>query len=87
MMNVKGFGRKRPWPNFKLISQYSPGGTEENYKSLSQDIPVCGPRFEPGSFRIRSGSADHTTTTFGVCITVFTKTPTGLYLGSVEASS
>jgi hypothetical protein len=31
MMNWKGFGRKRQWPNFKVL-----GGTEENYE-ISKD--------------------------------------------------
>jgi hypothetical protein len=37
MMNWKGFGRKRSWPDFKVLSQQSPGGTEKNYENLSQD--------------------------------------------------
>jgi hypothetical protein len=28
MMNWKGFGRKRSWYNFKVLSQDLPGGTE-----------------------------------------------------------
>jgi hypothetical protein len=36
-MSWKGFGRKRPWPNFKVLSHHSPGGTEENCENLSQD--------------------------------------------------
>jgi hypothetical protein len=28
-MNCKVFGRKRSWPNFKVLSWHSPGGTEE----------------------------------------------------------
>jgi hypothetical protein len=27
---LKGFGRKRSWPNYKVLSGHSPGGTEEN---------------------------------------------------------
>jgi hypothetical protein len=30
MMNWKGFGRKGSWPNYKVLSWYLPGGTEEN---------------------------------------------------------
>jgi hypothetical protein len=30
MMNWEGFGRKQSSPNFKVISQHPPGGTEEN---------------------------------------------------------
>jgi hypothetical protein len=32
MMNWKGFDRKKFWPNFKVISQHLPGGTEKNHK-------------------------------------------------------
>jgi hypothetical protein len=32
MMNFKGFVRKQSWPNFKVLSWYSSGGTEENHK-------------------------------------------------------
>jgi hypothetical protein len=32
MMNGKGFGRKLSWPNFKVLSPHSPGGTEENHE-------------------------------------------------------
>jgi hypothetical protein len=32
MMNLKGLGRKRPWPKFKVISRHSPEGTEENHE-------------------------------------------------------
>jgi hypothetical protein len=31
VMNWKGFGRKRSWPNFKVLSWYSPEGTEKNH--------------------------------------------------------
>jgi hypothetical protein len=42
MKNLKGFGRKRSWPNLKLLSQTLPGGTEENHENLSQDCwPPC----------------------------------------------
>jgi hypothetical protein len=32
MMNWKGYRRKRLWPNFKVLSQQWPEGTEENHK-------------------------------------------------------
>jgi hypothetical protein len=38
MKNWKGFGRKQLWPNFKVISRYSPGGTEENHACHTQFI-------------------------------------------------
>jgi hypothetical protein len=36
-MNWKGFSRKRPWPNCKLLSQHSPGETEENCGNHNQE--------------------------------------------------
>jgi hypothetical protein len=38
MMNWKGYGRKRLWPNVRS-SQNFLGGTVENYENLSQDRP------------------------------------------------
>jgi hypothetical protein len=35
MMNWIGFGRKPSWPNFKVLSRHSPGGTEVNHEHLS----------------------------------------------------
>jgi hypothetical protein len=37
-MNLKGFGRKRSWSNFKVsaIPTFC-GGTEENHETLNQD--------------------------------------------------
>jgi hypothetical protein len=32
MMNWKGYGRKRSWPNFKVLF-HLPGGTEENHEN------------------------------------------------------
>jgi hypothetical protein len=37
MMNWNGFGRKRPWPNFKVLSRHSPGGLRKATKDVSQD--------------------------------------------------
>jgi hypothetical protein len=31
MMSWKGCGRKRLWPNFKVLSQHLPGGAEESH--------------------------------------------------------
>jgi hypothetical protein len=35
MINWKGFGRKRLWPNFKVLSQPSPVRAEENHEKQS----------------------------------------------------
>jgi hypothetical protein len=32
MTNWKGCGRKRSWPDFKVLSHYLPGGADENRK-------------------------------------------------------
>jgi hypothetical protein len=32
MMNWKGFGKKKSWPNFKVMSQHSLGGTVKNHE-------------------------------------------------------
>jgi hypothetical protein len=42
MMNWKGLGGKPSWPNFKVLSHHSHGGTEENHekpKSGNRDLP------------------------------------------------
>jgi hypothetical protein len=36
-MNWKGGRRKRSLPDFKVLSQHSPGKTEEKYENLSQN--------------------------------------------------
>jgi hypothetical protein len=43
MMNWKGSGRKRPWPDFKLLSLHSSGGTEEEHKN---PVKISGLRAE-----------------------------------------
>jgi hypothetical protein len=37
MRNSKEFGRKRLYPNFKILSQLSPRSTEENHENMGQD--------------------------------------------------
>jgi hypothetical protein len=32
MMNWKVFARQQSWPNFKVLCQHSPRGTEEKYE-------------------------------------------------------
>jgi hypothetical protein len=34
---MKIFGRKRSWPNFEVLSLYSPEWTDKYYENLSQD--------------------------------------------------
>jgi hypothetical protein len=48
VMNWKGFGKNRSWPNFKVLSRHSPGETEENTKTLSQDSRSPSLGLNPG---------------------------------------
>jgi hypothetical protein len=43
MMKWKGFGTKRSWPNFKVLSQ--PGELRKTAKTFDQDSRSPGPRF------------------------------------------
>jgi hypothetical protein len=59
-MNLNGFGRKRPWPNFKVLTRHSSGGTEEIHDNLCQDsrFPCLNlypgpPEYEAGVLTIR----------------------------------
>jgi hypothetical protein len=63
-MNWKGCGRKRSLPylrDYLVICLEGPRETTRNLSGLS----VCGPRFEPGTSRIRSRNVNHSTTKFG----------------------
>jgi hypothetical protein len=42
MTNWEGCARQRKWPNFKLISQCLPGGTEKDHENFSQDRQSSG---------------------------------------------
>jgi hypothetical protein len=55
MVNCKGCGRKRSWPNFKLISRHSPGGTHYNYEYLSQHSRSPGLDLNPGNPECEAG--------------------------------
>jgi hypothetical protein len=48
MMNWKGFGMKRSWPNFMVLSWHLLGGTKENHKNLIQDSWSVGRDMNPG---------------------------------------
>jgi hypothetical protein len=56
---------KRSWPNFKVMSQHLSGESEKNHEKSQSGQSVSGPRFEPGTSRIRRRSVNHSTTTFG----------------------
>jgi hypothetical protein len=46
-MNGKGCGRKQPWPNVRVLSQYMFRETEENQKNLSWDSWSLGQDLNP----------------------------------------
>jgi hypothetical protein len=48
MMNWKGFGRKRSWPNFKVLFPNSPGVTSEYHENFSYDSRSPGQDLKPG---------------------------------------
>jgi hypothetical protein len=62
MMILKGFGRKQPWPDFEVLFQYLPGGTEENYKNVKSAKLTSGARFKAWTSQIRSRSVKNSTT-------------------------
>jgi hypothetical protein len=55
MMNWKGFDKKRPWPNFKVLSGHLPGGTEQNLKNLNQYSWSPGRESNPGHLEYEVG--------------------------------
>jgi hypothetical protein len=63
IMKLKEFWRKRPWPNFKVYPCIRVKGLRKITKNLSAQS-VMGPRFEPGTSRIRSRIVNHSITTF-----------------------
>jgi hypothetical protein len=60
MMNWKGCGRKRSWPNLKVLYRNFHGGTG---KTSTASVRTES-RFEFLTSRMRSKSANHSTTTF-----------------------
>jgi hypothetical protein len=63
--NWKWFGRNQSLPNFKVLSQHSPGGNKENHNKPPSGMSVFGPRFEFGTFGIQRRSVKHSKTKFG----------------------
>jgi hypothetical protein len=51
-------GRKRSWPNLKVLPRHFPRRTEENYEKPQSGELVSGYKFEPGTSRIRSKSVN-----------------------------
>jgi hypothetical protein len=57
MMNWVERGRRRSWPNFKVLSRHFPGGTElnheehlQNRRSPGRDFNTGPPEYEAGVF-------------------------------------
>jgi hypothetical protein len=67
MMNWKGFGSKRSWPNFKVLSWNSPGGTVEYHEKTQSGKPVAGAENRTRDLLNTKRSVNHSTTTFGPC--------------------
>jgi hypothetical protein len=56
MMNWKGCGKKRSWPNFKVLSRHLRSGTDKNTKRLSQDSQSPGWSLNPGLTEHEAGA-------------------------------
>jgi hypothetical protein len=54
-MNLKGFGRKWSWPNFKVLSWHLPGQTEETHEKPLSGLVISGARFGPRPFEYEAG--------------------------------
>lgn len=46
MICQKEIGRKRSWPNIKVLSRHSPSGTEKDHDIPQAGQPVFGPRLK-----------------------------------------
>jgi hypothetical protein len=49
MINLKGYGRKQWWPNFKVLSDISLEGLRKTTKKFNQDSRSPRPRIETGA--------------------------------------
>jgi hypothetical protein len=56
MMNWKRFGSKKSWPNYKVLSRHSLGGTTENHDKINQDSLSPEPKSVPGRPEYERGS-------------------------------
>jgi hypothetical protein len=59
MMNWKGFGRKRSWPNFKIRSRQSSGDNAENHENSLQDCQSSARDLNPGSTECKTLTRNH----------------------------
>jgi hypothetical protein len=44
IVDWKGFGRERPWPNFKVLSRHLHGELRKTTQNLNQDSRDLNPR-------------------------------------------
>jgi hypothetical protein len=49
MINARGFGRKRSWPNLRYYASIRLEALRKTTKQLNQHSWLSGPRFEPGT--------------------------------------
>jgi hypothetical protein len=72
IMNWKVFGRRWSWPNFKVISQNSPGGIEENHAVFYATRKFITVFKEPAacSYTEPVESSSHTTYFFNICLNI-----------------
>jgi hypothetical protein len=59
IMTWKGFGKRRPWPNFKVLTGNSLGGTGKNHENLHQDILYPGRDLNPEPPEYEAGPLDN----------------------------
>jgi hypothetical protein len=62
----KGCGRKRSWPNFKVISSHFPGDWRKP-QQISVRIAGIRAKILPGTTRIRSRNVNHSITRLILC--------------------
>jgi hypothetical protein len=63
-MSCKVCRIKWPFHNFKTLSCHLPGRTEETHEKRQSGYPLTGSRFETGTSRIITRSANHPAVTF-----------------------
>jgi hypothetical protein len=56
MMNWKGFVRKQPCSDVKVLPHHSSGGPEENHEKLSQDTMSADRDLNPGPPEYEAGA-------------------------------
>jgi hypothetical protein len=93
-MNWKGRGNKWSWPNFKVLFQRLPGGTEESQENLSQDRRYPGrdlnprpPEYDLISFEYLRFSTEFNVISFNNTVQLFVQTLTKFLVLHIKKSS